>query len=190
MQCLTPRCLAWGVANHRRRNACRPTNAPVASSNRGQFHRVNRSKPIFKTKSTVDDRERPRTNKFRNAPLVTVVVSPDQYGPSRVHLRSGALWALSPDGLCTRAMGCRAPVRSVERLHVGGPTRAPKPAQSSPMRQRGRFQEFPSRIPPDKSGTIGNLPSPIYVVSCPGPRRMAPKAGSAAPDSARGTCIP
>jgi hypothetical protein len=78
-------------------------NSPVPSSVPDQSGPMNRYKPIFKTKSNVDDQERPRTTKFRNAPLEAVVLTPDRPASSRVHVRSGALWALSPDGLRSRA---------------------------------------------------------------------------------------
>jgi hypothetical protein len=57
----------------------------------------------------MDDQERLRTIRFRNAPLVAVVVTPDRSVPSRVHLRSGALWALSPDDLCACSCAVTAP---------------------------------------------------------------------------------
>jgi hypothetical protein len=47
----------------------------------------------------VDDQERPRTTRFRNAPLAAVGVTPHRSVRSRVHLRSGARGALSPDAL-------------------------------------------------------------------------------------------
>jgi hypothetical protein len=79
-----------------------PSHALVPNLVPSQYRTINRFRPIFETKSTADDQERPRTNKFRNAPLGTVVVTHDRSVPSRVHLRSGALWALSPDDLCAR----------------------------------------------------------------------------------------
>jgi hypothetical protein len=103
------RCLPEGGPNHQPRYAVVPRNATVPNSMRSRSSPINRSKPIFKTKPTMDDQERPRTNTFRNAPLGTVAVTPDRPAPSRVHVRSGALWALSPDGLHARSCAATAP---------------------------------------------------------------------------------
>jgi hypothetical protein len=104
---------------------------------------VNRYTSIFKTKSTVDDQERPRTDKFRNAPLEAVVLTPDGSMPSCVHIRSGALWALSPD-------------RSVPRPAKNG---APRPTWRNRRRARRRQSvnarsgrpEFCNRTPSARS---------------------------------------
>jgi hypothetical protein len=91
--------LAEVVANQRPRYAFLPSDAPVPGLAPGQSSPINRCKSIFETKSTMDDQERPRTNRFRNAPLVVIAITLDWPLPSCVHLRSGALWALSPDAL-------------------------------------------------------------------------------------------